>query len=66
MIAAKTGDAAGLEALLRDGLAVIEAACPEDGKTALLLAAENGHWKSVEMLLRSGANLEAAANDGTG
>ncbi|MEZ5308176.1 MAG: DUF3421 domain-containing protein [Pyrinomonadaceae bacterium] len=37
---------------------------PNDGTTALMLAAGEGHGKAVEMILSAGANVNAQANDG--
>jgi hypothetical protein len=34
----------------------------QDGRTALVIAAENGHTNCVRMLLESGAELEASSN----
>ena len=52
-----------MQALL---LAVVCAACGEQGKTALMTAAENGDTEVVSLLLNNGADVNAQDNDNWG
>ena len=60
--AAETGDAASIDAALRNG-ATIDAKTA-DGRTALMRAAVNGHTACLKALLDAGADSEAKDQDG--
>ena len=61
--AARHGDVAGIQRSL-DGGAMVNAAAPIDGKTALFRAAVFGHADAVRVLLRRGADATRRGNDG--
>jgi hypothetical protein len=57
VIAARTGDAATVDALVRAG-ADVNASTPHSG-TPLMAAAENGHVEVIERLVAAGADVRA-------
>ena len=59
---ARNGDAAGLGALLKDGLAVD--AQDAKGNTLLMLASYHGKAETVAMLLKSGATVDLRNDKG--
>jgi tetratricopeptide (TPR) repeat protein len=60
--AARTGDTAAVQQLLRKGANVN--AARNDGVTPLYAASHEGHADAVKLLLAAGANVNAAANGG--
>ena len=68
--AAETGDVAGIEAVLRHGAGTegpamhgVGVECRDRfGRTALVIAASNGHADAVDALVRAGADAGAADN----
>ena len=59
---ARKGDAAGLDALLKDGLAVD--ARDAKGNTLLMLASYHGRAEVVKLLLKSGATVDLRNDKG--
>ncbi|MEL6149872.1 MAG: acyltransferase family protein [Chloroflexota bacterium] len=60
---ARAGNIAGMQSFINEGLHV-NAADPEHGNTAVMLASFNGHVEAVDWLVEQGADVNAVNNAG--
>ncbi|MEM6529784.1 MAG: acyltransferase family protein, partial [Chloroflexota bacterium] len=60
---ARDGNITGMEGFINEGIDV-NAADPDNGNTAVMLASFNGHAEAVDWLVAQGADVNAVNNDG--